>query len=71
LRPGSKLEFLTEREREVLRRWRGATNREIAGALFVAEGWSRRGRQHLGKLGVRDRVAAIVVAYNHGVGTPQ
>jgi DNA-binding NarL/FixJ family response regulator len=50
---------------------RGATNAEIAAALFVAEATVKT---HVGsilrKLGVRDRAAAIVFAYDHGVITP-
>lgn len=59
---------LTERESEVLRRMaRGATNREIAQSLHVSEGTVK---SHVGaifaKLGVRDRAAAIVFAFDHG-----
>jgi DNA-binding NarL/FixJ family response regulator len=60
------------REGEVLRLIaRGATNREIAATLFVAEATVKA---HIGsifsKLQVRDRAAAIVFAYDHGVVTP-
>jgi DNA-binding NarL/FixJ family response regulator len=50
---------------------RGATNGEIASTLFVAEPTVK---SHVGsifmKLGVRDRAAAIVFAYDHGIVTP-
>jgi DNA-binding NarL/FixJ family response regulator len=71
-RRSARLELLSEREREVLRLMaRGATNGEIAAALFVAEATVKT---HIGsifgKLDVRDRAAAIVFAYDHGVVTP-
>ena len=71
-RQAARLELLSEREREVRRRMaRGATNGEIAPALYVAEATVKT---HIGsifgKLGVRDRPAAIVFAYDHGVVTP-
>ena len=71
-RQAARLELLSEREREVLRLMaRGATNGEIATALDVAEATVKT---HIGsifgKLGVRDRPAAIVFAYDHGVVTP-
>jgi DNA-binding NarL/FixJ family response regulator len=50
---------------------RGATNAEIAETLHVAEPTVKT---HIGsifaKLGVRDRAAAIVFAYDHGVISP-
>jgi DNA-binding NarL/FixJ family response regulator len=71
-RDGARLELLTERELEVLRLMaRGATNLEIAGTLFVAEATVKTHVGSIfGKLGVRDRPAAIVFAYDHGVVTP-
>jgi len=71
-RQAAKLESLTDREQEVLQMIaRGATNAEIAAALHVAEATVKT---HVGsifaKLGVRDRSAAIVFAFDHGVVTP-
>jgi DNA-binding NarL/FixJ family response regulator len=71
-RDAALLETLTEREHDVLRLMaRGATNAEIAATLYVAEATVKT---HVGsifaKLGVRDRAAAIVFAYDHGVVSP-
>jgi DNA-binding NarL/FixJ family response regulator len=71
-RDAARLDLLTDREHDVLRLMaRGATNAEIAGTLYVAEATVKT---HVGsifaKLGVRDRAAAIVFAYDHGVVTP-
>jgi DNA-binding NarL/FixJ family response regulator len=71
-REAARLDSLTDREHEVLRLVaRGATNAETAAALHVAEATVKT---HIGsifaKLGVRDRAAAIVFAYDHGVVTP-
>jgi DNA-binding NarL/FixJ family response regulator len=71
-RDATRLEELTDREHEVLRLMaRGATNAEIAGALHLAEATVKTHVGSIfGKLGVRDRAAAIVFAYDHGVVTP-
>jgi DNA-binding NarL/FixJ family response regulator len=71
-RDAARIDLLTEREHDVLRMIaRGATNGEIAAALYVAEATVKT---HVGsifmKLGVRDRAAAIVFAYDHGVVVP-
>jgi DNA-binding NarL/FixJ family response regulator len=71
-RDAARLELLTDREHDVLRSMaRGATNAEIAAALYIAEATVK---SHVGsiftKLDVRDRAAAIVFAYDHGVVSP-
>jgi DNA-binding NarL/FixJ family response regulator len=68
----AKIERLTDREHDVLRHMaRGATNTEIGASLFVSEPTVK---SHVGaifsKLGVRDRAAAIVFAYDHGIVEP-
>jgi DNA-binding NarL/FixJ family response regulator len=72
LAEAAKIERLTGREHDVLRYMaRGATNVEIADALTVSEATVK---SHVGaifsKLGVRDRAAAIVFAYDHGIVDP-
>jgi DNA-binding NarL/FixJ family response regulator len=63
---------LTSREIDVLRLMaRGLTNNEIAGELVISEVTVK---SHIGriftKLDLRDRAAAIIYAFDHGLAAP-
>jgi DNA-binding NarL/FixJ family response regulator len=68
----ARLDQLTDRERDVLALvGRGANNHEIAAELHIGEATVKT---HVGnilsKLQLRDRAAAIVLAFDHGLARP-
>jgi DNA-binding NarL/FixJ family response regulator len=70
--PGAEVASLTPREREVLALiGAGRNNAEIAAELTLGEGTIKTHIGHIfAKLGLRDRAAAVVFAFDHGLVRP-
>ena len=65
------VDVLTEREQTTCCAARGLTNAEIAAELFVKSGDRQDHVSNiLSKLGLRDRISAVIWAYEHGLVSP-
>jgi DNA-binding NarL/FixJ family response regulator len=71
-KPPPELDDLTTREREVLELLaHGHTNAEIAAQLVISLGTAKTHvARVLQKLALRDRVQAVIFAYEHGLVNP-
>ena len=71
--PDAAVDVLTARERQVLELvGQGLTNAEIAAALVLGEGTVKTHISHVfAKLALRDRAAAVVFAFDHGLVAPR
>lgn len=72
IRPGVQVDLLTPREKDVLALiGAGLSNGEIAAALFLGDGTVKTHISHIfTKLDLRDRAAAVVFAFDHGLVQP-
>lgn len=72
MQPGAQVGLLTPREKDVLALiGAGLSNSEIAADLFLGEGTVKTHISHIfTKLDLRDRAAAVVFAFDHGLVRP-
>jgi DNA-binding NarL/FixJ family response regulator len=72
IRPGAQVDLLTPREKDVLALiGAGLSNTEIATELFLGEGTVKTHIGHIfTKLSLRDRAAAVIFAFDHGLVRP-
>lgn len=72
IRPGARVDLLTPREKDVLALiGAGLSNSEIATELYLGEGTVKTHIGHIfTKLDLRDRAAAVIFAFDHGLVRP-